>query len=335
MSHHHKKTYLITGAAGFIGSRFAESCNQRGISFISVDQETHFNTRVENHCVRHSHIVDLEILFSWLHSQHPKDLESDPAKKLDGIVHLGAITDTRESNLELLQRLNLQYSKSLWNYATQERIPFIYASSAATYGDGTLGYADDESLIPQLHPLNAYGESKQNFDLWVLEQERQGSCPPSWAGFKFFNVYGFGERHKGFMSSVVFHAFDEIQKTGQVTLFKSHREGIADGEQKRDFIYVEDLVQVLHFALDKPISRGIYNLGTGQARTFLDLAKSVFISLKRPEKINFIDTPLSIRDKYQYYTQATMDRLRSEGFFAPFTPLEEGVQQYISRLMKS
>ena len=212
-------------------------------------------------------------------------------------------------------------------------IPFIYASSAATYGSGAYGYQDDERFIPCLQPLNAYGDSKQKFDLWALEQEKLGQVPSSWVGFKFFNVYGFGERHKGFMSSVVLHAFEEIQSQGKVTLFKSHRPDVAHGDQKRDFVFVDDVVKVLHFAIEKPIRRGIFNLGTGKARAFLDLAKAVFKALDLPEKIQFQDTPLEIRQKYQYFTQATMDRLREEGFIDPFTTLESGVEQSVQRFL--
>jgi ADP-L-glycero-D-manno-heptose 6-epimerase len=317
------QTYLVTGAAGFIGSRFVESCNQQGISMISVDQKSHFQDRNEVKNLDFGQIVDLNDLSNWLENHKPR---------LDAIIHLGAITDTRELDQALLKRLNLDYSKSLWNYASKHEIPFNYASSAATYGDGLLGYDDQESSISLLKPLNAYGESKRLFDLWALEEEKKGNHPPSWSGFKFFNVYGFGERHKGFMSSVVLHAYDQIQSQGKVTLFRSHRDGIADGYQKRDFVSVEDVVRVLHFAVKKPIHRGIFNLGTGQARPFIDLAKAVYSALGIPPQIEFVDTPVSIRDKYQYFTEAKMDRLRAEGYTPPFTSLEEGVKNYISRL---
>ena len=314
------KTYLVTGAAGFIGARFVESCQSRGISVISVDRLDYFQNRAEHSKVNFGKCVDLEDLKQWLRTFE---------KKPDAIVHLGAITDTREMDLNKLNKYNLEYSQFLWNYASSNRVPFIYASSAATYGEGTTGYEDHEDSIPQLKPLNPYGDSKQNFDLWVLQQK---DCPPSWAGFKFFNVYGFGERHKGFMASVVLHAFDQIQETDQVTLFKSHREGIADGFQKRDFVSVEDVVDVLHFAIEKPIQRGIYNLGTGKARAFLELARAVFSALGRQEKIQFIGTPLSIRDKYQYFTEAPMQKLREQGYQKEFLSLEEGVRRYVSRL---
>jgi ADP-L-glycero-D-manno-heptose 6-epimerase len=318
------RKYLVTGAAGFIGSRFIETCQNNNLSLISVDQLDFFENRSENRSLHFGEKIDRNYLIPWLKETTPR---------LEAIIHLGAITDTRETNWDALNQFNLEYSKSLWEYATRKKIPFIYASSAATYGDGASGYDDDETLISKLKPLNPYGESKQKFDLWALEQEKRGNHPPQWTGFKFFNVYGFGERHKGFMSSVVLHAFDQIQKTDQVTLFKSHRSAIPDGHQKRDFIYVEDVVNALHFAIERPIGRGIFNLGTGQARTFLDLARAVFKALGKSEKIEFVDTPLSIREKYQYFTEAKMDRLRKQGYLQPFTSLEEGVQKYMKKLV--
>lgn len=320
-----QKTYLITGAAGFIGSRFVESCRARKLGVISVDRKDHFSSRSEHFGIDFGTIVDRDELGNWLTHSKPE---------IAGIVHLGACTNTREMNEEFLKRVNLEYSQMLWNYATDHRIPFVYASSAATYGDGSLGYDDDESLIPKLQPLNPYGESKRLFDLWALNQERHSKAPPTWAGFKFFNVYGYGERHKGAMASVILHAFDQIQKTGRVTLFKSHREGIPDGHQKRDFVSVEDTVEILHFALKRPISRGIYNLGTGQARTFLDLANAVFRSLNKPPQIDFVDTPEDLRPRYQYFTEAKMKRLRDQGYVLPFASLENGVSLYIRTLLK-
>ncbi|MGK5086938.1 ADP-glyceromanno-heptose 6-epimerase [Bdellovibrionota bacterium FG-2] len=325
------KTYLVTGAAGFIGSRFSCSCTERGISVIGVDRLTHFTSRPERQIpdfkAQFEALIDRDEALGWLAQTKPK---------LDAIVHIGACSDTTQLSVEYLTKVNLQYSQKMWEYATAYKIPFIYASSAATYGDGSLGYADVESEIPKLKPLNPYGQSKQQFDLWVLEKERLGQTPASWAGFKFFNVYGFGERHKGKMASVILHAFDQIHNKGRdggrVTLFKSHREGIADGEQKRDFIAVEDLIQVLHFALEKPLKRGILNLGTGQARSYLDLVRAVFTALEREPAIDFVDTPLEIRERYQYFTQAHMERLRSEGFTLPFTHLEDGVKNYLKTL---
>jgi ADP-L-glycero-D-manno-heptose 6-epimerase len=184
----------------------------------------------------------------------------------------------------------------------------------------------------ELLPLNLYGASKLKFDLWAVHQDQHGACPPHWSGFKFFNVYGFGERHKGSMASVILHGHDQVNQKGSIRLFKSHKEGIADGHQKRDFIFVDDVVKVLHFAIEKPIKRGIYNLGTGKARTFLDLARAVFAAMGRPEKIDFMDTPESLRDKYQYFTEAKMDKLRAQGYTQPFTSLEDGARAYLQRL---
>jgi ADP-L-glycero-D-manno-heptose 6-epimerase len=312
--------YLVTGAAGFVGARFVESCGKRGIPVVSVDHLSHFTSRTEHRGIAFNEIIDRDKLFEW----------NGP---ISAIVHLGACTDTTQLDEKFLTRVNLEYSKQIWNLAIARRIPLVYASSAATYGDGALGYSDDEAKMASLHPLNPYGDSKLRFDLWALEQERAGKCPPSWAGFKFFNVYGFGERHKGHMASVVLHAFDQIRKSGQVRLFKSHRAGIADGEQKRDFIYVDDVVAALHFALEKPIHRGIFNLGTGQARSFHDLVRATFTTMQKPESIEYIDTPEEIRERYQYFTQAEMSRLRAEGFDRPFTSLEKGVEAYVTRLI--
>jgi ADP-L-glycero-D-manno-heptose 6-epimerase len=211
-------------------------------------------------------------------------------------------------------------------------VPLVYASSAATYGDGSLGYADDEATLPGLKPLNAYGDSKQAFDVWALGEERAGRHPRAWAGLKFFNVYGFGERHKGPMSSVVIQAFDQIQATGRVRLFRSHRPDVADGHQARDFVYVDDVIDVLLALVDRPLPRGIFNVGSGQARTFLDLAGAVFAALGRPAAIEFIDTPPDLRQTYQYFTEAPMGRLRAAGYGRNPTPLETGVRRYVEAL---
>ncbi|MDR3608769.1 MAG: ADP-glyceromanno-heptose 6-epimerase [Oligoflexia bacterium] len=318
------QTYLVTGAAGFIGSAFVESL-RGSVSVVSVDRLSHFKSRPEHDRIAMGELVDRDHLWEWL--ENPSN-----AKRISAIVHMGACSRTTETDEAFLRQVNVEYSQKLWTFATRKKIPFVYASSAATYGDGTRGYDDVESQIAQLRPLNAYGESKRLFDLWALEEERAGRCPPAWAGFKFFNVYGFGERHKGGMASVVLHAYDQIRERGSVRLFRSHRPDIADGHQTRDFISVEDVVEVLHFALEKPIRRGIFNLGTGHARTYLDLAQVTFKALGREPKIEFIDTPEAIRSKYQYFTEARMDRLRDEGYLKPFISLEEGVRSYLDRL---
>ncbi len=321
------KKLLVTGAAGFIGTRFVASCRARGIDVIAVDCAEHFPARSEHSTIDYGEILDRDVLL--------EKIQANTLPPLAGIVHLGACTDTTEMRVDYLTKLNLEYSKTLWSYAAKHRLFFVYASSAATYGDGAFGYVDDEALIPKLQPLNPYGESKQAFDLWVLAQERAGLHPPAWSGFKFFNVYGYGERHKGKMSSVVIQAFDQICTTGKTRLFRSHRAGIADGHQSRDFIYVEDVVQVLHFALETPLARGIYNLGTGHARTFLDLVRAVFAALGKPEQIDFVDTPEAIRERYQYFTEASMQRLRDAGYRTPFTSLEDGVRAYVAELQKN
>lgn len=315
---------LVTGAAGFIGSQFVRSCAELGLPVISVDRLSHFSERTEIRDTPFGLTVDRDALWGWL--------SGSDTPQLRAIVHLGACSSTTQLDRDFLRRVNVEYSKQLWDYATQRQIPFIYASSAATYGDGAHGYVDDESLLPQLEPLNPYGESKHLFDLWVMDQRRLKKTPPVWAGFKFFNVYGFGERHKGAQASVVLHAFDQIRSRGAVRLFRSHREGIADGHQKRDFVHVSDVNQILHFALKGDLSSGIYNLGTGQARTFLDLARAVFSALGLPEKIEFIDTPVGLRARYQYFTEARMEKLRKGGWSVPFVGLEDGVRKTIAQL---
>ncbi|MGE0614717.1 MAG: ADP-glyceromanno-heptose 6-epimerase [Bacteriovoracia bacterium] len=316
---------LVTGAAGFIGTRLVARLQSlpKPAPLISVDRRAHFATRTEHGGTDYGQIVDRDELEAWLAKEKPA---------LKAVIHLGACTDTTNLDEAYQKRMNLQYSQMLWNHCTRAKTPFIYASSAATYGEGNLGYSDDEGLIPMLKPLNPYGESKRLFDLWAIEQEKAGKTPPSWSGFKFFNVYGFGERHKGKMASVVLHAFDQIQASGRVKLFKSHREGIAHGQQKRDFIYVEDVVDVLLYAMNRPIPRGIYNLGSGQARSFLDLVRATFRAMGRSEQIEFIDTPLELRERYQYFTEAKMFKLESLGYDKPFTPLEEGVAATVARL---
>ena len=315
---------LVTGAAGFIGARFVESCNQRGTPVVSVDLRVHFEERGEFSGLDFGPIVDRKELFQWLRDTQPE---------IAAIVHLGACSSTTETRLDYLNEVNVEFSKRLFEWATEQRVPMVYASSAATYGDGRVGFEDDESRIPKLQPLNPYGRSKQEFDLWVLEREREGKTPPSWAGFKFFNVYGFGERHKGAQASVVVHAFDQIESTGRVRLFRSHRDDFADGEQSRDFIFVGDVIEVLHFALAAPIPRGIFNLGSGKARSFLDLTRAVFSALGRTEAIDWIDTPEAIRDNYQYFTEASMRRLHDEGWDSSATELEEGVRRTVERLL--
>lgn len=313
---------LVTGAAGFIGSRCLSALMVQGVECIAVDTPAYFESRREHVQVPADRILDVAALPAWL----------DAAPRLRAVVHLGACTDTRETDRAYLTQINLEASQRLWEWCRIHDVPFIYASSAATYGDGSFGYDDDESLIPKLVPLNAYGDSKQQFDVWALEEERQGRAPARWCGLKFFNVYGYGERHKGPMASVVLQAFDQIRARGNLRLFRSHREGIADGHQARDFVFVDDVVDTIVALVEMPPARGIFNLGSGKARTFLDLARATFAAMGVPERIEFVDTPPDIRAHYQYFTEATMGRLRAAGYVRQTTSLEDGVRQYVEAL---
>jgi ADP-L-glycero-D-manno-heptose 6-epimerase len=250
--------------------------------------------------------------------------------KIDFIYHIGARTDTTEFNKEIFDELNVLYSKKIWEHCTNNSIPLVYASSAATYGLGEHGYDDNHTIIPKLVPLNPYGDSKNDFDKWVLTQKNE---PPFWAGLKFFNVYGPNEYHKGRMASVIFHAFNQIQEKGSVKLFRSHNPDFKDGEQLRDFIYVKDLIDVCLFLKDKKPASGIYNLGSGKARTFLDLVTNTFHSLNKQVSTEFIDTPEDIRDKYQYFTEANMTKLKTAGYTNEFTTLEKGVEDYVKNYL--
>ena len=313
---------LITGAAGFIGSAMAAQLIERGRDDLWLVDDFSRADRLPNYqdkAVRG--LIERDRLMAWLEA-HPQ--------KPQAIVHLGARTDTTEFDEAIFQRLNLRYSQELWQYCAAEGVPLIYASSAATYGAGEQGFDDDPALIPQLRPLNPYGQSKQDFDLWALAQP---AAPPRWYGLKFFNVYGPNEYHKGRMASVVLHAFNQIQATGQMKLFRSHRPDFADGEQRRDFIYVKDLTRVMAWLLRGEAPNGIYNLGTGTARSFLDLTRAVFAALDREPQIGFIDIPADIRERYQYFTEARMDRLRQAGYSANFTSLEAGVGEYVQRYL--
>lgn len=291
-----------------------------------VDIAEAFTSRPEHAGLDWGEIIDRDDFLEQLDSRFAD-------RELAGIVHLGACSATTELDEDFLKRVNLDYSKTLWNFARDNEIPFVYASTAATYGAGDEGYVDDESKLAALKPLNPYGDSKHKFDRWAIQQDADGSAPPAWCGFKFFNVYGFGERHKEAMASVVVKAFDQIQDRGVVRLFRSHKEGIADGQQSRDFIWVGDVIHVLHWALEQPLKRGVFNLGTGEARSFLDLVHATFAALGREPQIEWVDTPVSLRDRYQYFTEADMGRLREAGWTKPFTKLEDGVRLTVDRLL--
>ncbi|GIV23334.1 MAG: ADP-glyceromanno-heptose 6-epimerase [Bacteroidia bacterium] len=313
---------VITGAAGFIGSALAAHLNEEGCTdLVLVDDFSRPEKRPNWTHRKYRFTVERDQLFEWL-----------PAYKRDiaAIFHLGARTDTTLQDEALFRELNLAYSQRLWTFAAEAGIPFFYASSAATYGNGEQGFSDDESLLPHLRPLNPYARSKHAFDLWVLQQSAK---PPRWAGFKFFNVFGPNEYHKGRMASVVWHGYNQIRREGMLRLFRSHRPDYADGEQKRDFIYVKDVVRVLVYFLRHPLPSGLYNLGTGTARTFVDLAHALFSAMGKPPHIHFIDTPAEIRESYQYFTQAEMGKLRRVGYTAEFTPLEEAVADYVQHYL--
>lgn len=320
------KSIIITGAAGFIGSCMAQYLNEQGHdNLLLVDdfgiEEKRRNWEGKNY----EEIVERQSLFEWLEQHKPA---------LDFIIHLGARTDTTEFNYAIHQELNVDFSKNIWNYCTTHRVPLIYASSAATYGSREDNYDDTEDPA-NLHPLNPYGVSKNEFDKWALQQE---AAPPFWAGLKFFNVYGPNEYHKARMASVIFHSYNQIKSTGVVKLFKSHKPGYEDGKQLRDFIYVKDVVKVIWWMTQtansgedniQHLRSGIYNLGTGKARSFEDLVKATFAALDMEPHIQFIDMPLDIRDKYQYFTEANMQKLKNAGYKDEFYSLEKGVDDYV------
>jgi ADP-L-glycero-D-manno-heptose 6-epimerase len=315
---------VITGAAGFIASCLLRQLNEDGFdNLIAVDDFSRTDKKPNLEKKKIQQFIHRNEFMDWLTKNHAD---------VTIVIHLGARTDTTEFNKSIFDELNLTYSKAVWESCTRFNIPLIYASSAATYGMGGQGYKDDHALIEKLKPLNAYGESKNEFDKWVLKQTQ---TPPFWVGLKFFNVYGPNEYHKGRMASVVLHAFNQIQSRGNVKLFKSHNPKFEDGKQLRDFIYVKDVVDVILFFIKNQQHPGIYNVGTGMARSFLDLANAIFKSLDRKRDIEFIDTPIDIRDKYQYFTEADITKLRETGYTKAFTSLEKGINEYVLQYLVS
>lgn len=324
----HNSTIAVTGAAGFIGSCMAQYLNEQGYrNLVLVDdfgveeKRPNWETKAFASVVERHHFID------WLK-------EGDT--KIDVMIHLGARTDTTEFDYAIHEELNVRYSQEIWNHCAERSIPLIYASSAATYGGGELGYDDDHALVEKLHPLNPYGISKNEFDKWALQEAAKGNQPPAWTGLKFFNVYGPNEYHKARMASVIWHSFNQIRRDGVVKLFKSHRDDFKDGEQLRDFIYVKDVTSVIGWMMECMLgaqwpaaNNGIYNLGTGTARTFHDLVKATFAGLDKEPDIVYIDMPEDIRDKYQYFTEANMRKLQRAGYTQPFYTLEEGVGDYV------
>jgi ADP-L-glycero-D-manno-heptose 6-epimerase len=313
---------VITGAAGFIGSFTAGFLNDnRYYDLVLVDDFSREDKKRNYSGLSFRELVDRENLFDWIDKNH---------RNIEFIIHLGARTDTTEFDKKVFDKLNLNYSKQVWNKAVEYGLPLIYASSAATYGAGENGYDDSEELVFKLKPLNPYGESKNEFDKWAVSNKEK---PFFWAGLKFFNVYGPNEYHKGRMASVIFHAFNQIKTTGKVKLFKSHNPDYKDGEQLRDFVYVKDVAKIILFLMEHRPGSGIYNVGTGKARTFLDLAKSTFSALNLEPNIEFIDMPEDIRDKYQYFTEARINKILNAGYNGGFHSLEDGIKDYVQNYL--
>jgi len=313
---------IVTGAAGFIGSCLVKKLNAENFNaIVAVDKFDHPEKNKNLDGTKIQEKVDRDQFMNWLDKNY---------ELVEFIFHIGARTDTAEMNVELFDRLNTQYTKDIWQRCVRYQIPLVYASSAATYGLGEIGYDDNEATISKLKPLNPYGQSKQDFDVWALAQKEK---PFFWAGLKFFNVYGPNEYHKGRMASVIWHAYQQINKTEKMKLFRSHHPDFKDGEQMRDFVYVKDVVDVCYFLMHHRKNSGIYNLGSGKARTFLDLTKAVFKAVNKRAVIEFIDTPIDIRDKYQYFTEANMNKLINIGYTKPFHSLEEGATDYVQNYL--
>ena len=318
---------ILTGGGGMIGSMIAWHLNTQMNfdDFVIVDdlineqQENNFNKR------KFVEYIAKEDLGKYLNDK----------KNVSAVIHMGAISATTESNFNRLLQSNIRFSQALWHWCAENKVPFIYASSAATYGDGSVGYDDNESELDKLSPLNAYGYSKHFFDRWVqLELSKNQPTPPQWCGLKFFNVYGPNEYHKGRMASVVFHSFNQFKETNQIKLFKSEHPSYADGMQVRDFIYVKDAVKIIIFFLNNNNFSGLYNAGTGNAETFKALAEAVLINTKgQPNDIKYIEMPNDLKGKYQYYTQATMNKINSIGFNDNFMNLKEGVTDYLENYL--
>lgn len=316
---------VVTGAAGFIGSALVAKLNERGEENLLLVDEWGHSLKWKN--LLGKKFTDCVHKDDFVKHVRENRLTSD----VRAVVHLGACSSTTETDVDFLLENNYRYSQTLADWCVTNNRRFIYASSAATYGDGALGFSDADGQTRQLRPMNPYGWSKHLFDLWILQRRLESAC----TGLKFFNVFGPNEYHKGDMASVVYKAYHQILETGQLRLFKSYRTDYADGEQRRDFVYIKDCVEAMTWLLDHPAVNGIFNLGTGQARSWNDLAKAIFTAMKKPLKIVYIDMPENIRDAYQYFTQAEMKKFRSAGYTATFRTLEDAVREYVEKYLVS
>lgn len=318
--------YIVTGGAGFIGSNLVAVLEERGLGPVTIVDRCETETKARNIAKRAAQRIPPEGLPELLITR---------GREIKAVFHLGALTSTTERDVARLTEVNVHLSQDLWRWCAAHGVPFIYASSAATYGDGKAGFKDDDSLagLAHLHPLNPYGESKHTFDLWVAEQvAARAPAPPRWAGLKFFNVYGPNEFHKGTQASLVPQIHAKARDGAAYPLFRSHNPAYPDGGQMRDFIFVDDCCAVMLWLYELAPANGIFNLGTGKARSFLDLANAVYRALGKAPVLTWRDTPEDIRGQYQYFTEARMERLRGLGYTAPFTALEDGVAKTVKIL---
>ena len=315
---------LVTGAAGFIGSNIVSALNKKGHhNIIICDWIDHVSKKNNIKKLIYENLILPEDIFKYLNKK----------KNIELIIHMGANSSTTETNFRLIYNINTRFTRNLWKWCTQNKVRFIYASSAATYGDGSKGFDDSENKIYE--PLNIYGLSKYLFDRYAIKQDKNSICPPQWVGLKFFNVYGPNEYHKGNMQSVVKHALDQYNNNGIVKLFKSYNDKFKNGQQTRDFIYIDDCISLINWFLDNKNVSGIFNCGTGIERTFEDLVNSMFKAINVPPKIEFIEMPDNVKHQYQYYTRANMENIKNRGYKNKALTLEEGVYEYVTKYLLS
>lgn len=322
---------VVTGGAGFIGSNIvAHLCETQAWDVVVCDRLETADLGKWKNIAKHP-IADF-----WQPEELFEQLERH-ADQIEAVIHMGAISSTTEADADLIIRTNFSLSRDIWDWCSIRNVRMIYASSAATYGDGEQGFEDrdDPESLNALRPLNAYGYSKYLFDQYAVRQADRDQSPPQWAGLKFFNVYGPNEGHKGSMKSVVAQIWPKVAADETVSLFKSHNPNYADGGQLRDFVFVDDIVSIINWLLLRDDVSGVFNAGSGQARSFADLAKATFAAAGKEAKISYIDMPESIRDRYQYFTEASMDRLRALGYDGQQTPLEEGVRRYVQNYLST